>query len=130
MRRLLIALTLTSAPAAAEWREPPLDGYYEAIDTGRGGRTYVYFGAEDRRGPRIFSRDDGYFDGRGGGVNVAGGQATFDYDRDYPYDIPARWAAREDDAPRLHDAGSMKMCSDEPVRDRRSGAFTTVRVCR
>lgn len=96
----------------------------------RHGRAYVYF-VNERWGPRVFSRDDGYFQGRGGGVEVANGEAMFDYDRDYPYDFPSGWGAGE--APMDYLGAELRQepaCSMEPVRDRRTGRSAEIRICR
>lgn len=123
---ILAALLATGSPALARH-----DGHILEGPRFREARPFVYLGSDDRWGPRVFSRDDGYFQGRGGGVSIAGGKAMFDYDRDYPYDFPARWGA-QNDAHDAHAGGSMshKSCIDEPVRDGRSGQSTTVRICR
>jgi hypothetical protein len=106
------------------------DTPYSIDRAGQRGRVQIYFG-QNNWGPRVFSRDDGYFQGRGGGVSIGGGQAMFDYDRDYPYDFPTRWGP---DEPALgfedNELSAEPACSDEPVRDRRSGKSTTVRICR
>ena len=127
------ALIGAASPAAAGqgslgWSE--YDAPYSIERASHRGRSYVYFGQE-RWGSRQFSRDDAYFHGRGGGVAIANGEALFDYDRDYPYDFPSRWGPEE---PSLAFEGDevdrQPSCTDEPVRDRRSGRSTTVRICR
>lgn len=91
---------------------------------------HAYYLGDGIWAPRQFSRDDGFFNGRGGGVSVANGGAIFDYDRDYPYDFPSHWDG-EREAP-YGDAGLSPEpnCTDQPVRDRRSGERVFVRICR
>ena len=132
VRFLALAALAVASPAMAN---PSQDEWLgDSYAVGRASaydRTFLYVAGDDRRGPRIFSRDDGYFQGRGGGVLVANGQASFDYDRDYPYDFPGRWGADEmmiEDEGR--DLGSEPVCTFEQVRDRRTGASAEVRICR
>lgn len=135
MIRLLAftALIGASSPALADHQPNGWSEYRARPSLDRAshrGRTYVYFG-HDAWAPRVFSRDDGYFQGRGGGVAVANGKALYDYDREYPYDFPAGWGAGESE---LYDADRPSTkdtaCSFAPVRDRRTGAQTEVRICR
>ncbi len=129
----LAALVGAASPALASqdmlgWSE--FDAPYSIDRASQRGRVHVFFG-QNHWGPRVFSRDDGYFQGRGRGVSVAGGQAMFDYDRNYPYDFPARWGGkREEFGFTGNEVMSEPACVDEPVRDRRSGRSASVRVCR
>ena len=118
---LALALTgLAAAPAAAEgWSEfAPLRRAHD--------RTYVIFVPDDYgRSGRFVSWDDGYFM-HGGGVEVRGGKATFDYDRDYPYDYRSYSLAAYDEEPEPTREPS---CTVETVRDGKNG-WADVRVCR
>jgi hypothetical protein len=127
------ALIGTASPALTSqgpigWSE--YDAPYSIDRASHRSRAYVYFGQEPW-GSRQFSRDDAYFHGRGGGVAVVNGEAMFDYDRDYPYDFPTRWGAEE---PSFgfegNELAAEPACTEEPVRDRRSGRSATVRICR
>ena len=126
MRKLLsvLALGLTglgAAPAAAEL------GWSEFVPVRRGyDRPYIFFVPNEYgRSGRFVSWDDGYFQ-HGAGVRVRNGQATFDYDRDYPYDYPSYAMAHADEAPEEMRESS---CTIERVRDGKSG-WADVRVCR
>ena len=94
------------------------------------GRVGAYIGYDGRRYPRQFSRDDGYFQGRGGGVEIMRGKASFDYDRDYPYDFPRGWTAERPMAEFAGGRARAPQCTFEPVRDRRSEQPASVRICR
>jgi hypothetical protein len=144
MRRAIIILALAALSAPALAGEERLgrsmsDGVYGFFAHGpRFGVPYVYFGYDDRWGPRVFSRDDGYFQGRGYGVSLSDGRAIFDYDRDYPYDFPgselaggsgigSRDHSEVTDGDEHEDAPD---CELRTVPDRRSGKTAEVRVCR
>jgi hypothetical protein len=130
MRLFLIGLAALATPAtpATANDDMPVESYHSVPSAPYSARTYVYFGHDDRWGPRVFSRDDGYFQGRGGGVSVANGRAVFDYDRDYPYDFPRNWGRNSDET-----QGEMVSrepeCRIELVPDGRLGT-AEVRVCR
>lgn len=126
MRHLLLCLALalpvTSASAA-------IGDAREFAPEFQVHQKYLYIG-DGMWVPRQFSRDDGYFHGRGGGVQVASGQALFDYDRDYPYDFPSERSAGEPMMDFAEDFDAEPSCTFEAVRDRRSGASASVRICR
>jgi hypothetical protein len=126
---LLFLLVLAGTPAAASeaMDDHAYVGAVHALPNH--GRTFVYFGHDDRWGPRVFSRDDGYFQGRGGGVAVQRGRAVYDYDRDYPYDFPRGWGADAALEYAEDEARAEPVCTIERVPDRRSGSVD-VRVCR
>jgi hypothetical protein len=85
MRILLLPLLALAGTPAAASEAMDDHGYLGAVQTlPSHGRSFVYFGHDDRLGPRVFSRDDGFFQGQGGGVAVQRGRAVYDYDRDYP----------------------------------------------
>ncbi len=90
----------------------------------REARPFIYF--DTWSGTRFVARDDAFFHGRGGGVEVSGGQAHFDYDRDYPYDYPSYTTFAHPEEPEPRPAS----CTVERVRDPGSRMPAEVRVCR
>ena len=124
MRKLLWALAIAAstlgAPAAAD------EGWSEFAPVGRGhDRAYIYFVPGDYgRIDRSSSWDDGYF-AQGGGVRATRNHATFDYDRDYPYDYPSYSLVEEEEEFDLR----APSCTTHRVRDGKSG-WSDVRVCR
>jgi hypothetical protein len=130
MRHLLVALALAlpATPALAE-----ADGgellYVESafVPDRQLHRNHHYLG-DGVWVPRVFSRDDGYFQGRGGGVRVANGRAVFDYDRDYPFDFPRSWGREDTDERRADMRMREPECRIERVPDGKSGS-AEVRVC-
>jgi hypothetical protein len=131
MRHLLLALALglPAGPALAAADE--LGGYSESafVPDYQLHRNHHYLG-DGVWVPRVFSRDDGYFQGRGGGVRVANGRAVFEYDRDYLYDFPRGSGAG---AEALGFVGNEMLAEEEDCRivrvpDGRSGS-AEVRIC-
>jgi len=124
MRKLLCILALSvsglgGAPAVAG------EGWSEFVPLRRGlDRTYIFFATEPLRSGRFVSWDDGYFQ-HGGGVDAWSGRASFDYDRDYPYEYRSVSAAGHSESPSVRE----RSCAIERVRDREEG-WTDVRVCR
>ncbi len=79
--------------------------------------------------PRVFSRDDGFFQGRGAGVRVVNGRPVYDYDRDYLFDFP-RGARHSEKLGFVSDEmlAEPEECRTVRVPDGRSGS-AEVRVC-
>lgn len=126
MRKLLCMLALGlaglgAAPATAGAGWSAFEPIRRAHD-----RTYIFFVPDEPvRSGRFAQWDDGYFQ-HGGGVDAWGGRATFDYDRDYPYEFRSASLGAWEEEPRPMREPS---CTIEHVRDR-EGGWTDVRVCR
>jgi hypothetical protein len=135
LRFLALAALTAASPAlahdgAAGWSS---DVGHRLFETGARHRpVFGHLGHDGLWWPRQFSRDDGYFQGRGDGVRISHGQARFDYDRHYAFDLPPRWGSDGGPAPDHHaeDGSATRHCSEQPVRDRRSGEQVLVTICR
>jgi hypothetical protein len=125
MRKLLCILALglagLGAPAAAEL------GWSEFVPLRRGHETaYLYLVTSEHGRPNpLPSRHEGYFH-QGGAVDVRDGRASFDYDRDYPYDYPSSTFVPKDE-----EMGDFRepSCTVERVRDGKRG-WADIRICR
>lgn len=125
MRKLLGAAALTLLALGAPAGATEL-GWSEFASAKRAhDRPYLYLVADGYgRWNRLAGRQEGYFYQRGG-VDVSGGRALFDYDRDYPYDYPSYSTMVEEEV----EAMRAPSCTFERVSDGKSG-WTDVRVCR
>lgn len=134
MRKLLLclALALPLTPATAGMRGDDTAGFDRSalLPSYQVHRNYLYQG-DGIWTPRVFSRDDGYFQGRGAGVTMVNGRPVYQYDRDYPYDFPGGWGASEEGLGFVGNellAGEEEECRVVRVPDGRSGR-AEVRIC-
>lgn len=125
MRKLLCVLalglsSLGTAPAVAG------EGWSDFVPLRRAhDRTYIFFVPDEPlRSGRFVSWDDGYFQ-HGGGAENWGGRATFDYDRDYPYEYRSAASVWTSEPRPTRE----RSCATERVRDREKG-WSDVRICR
>ena len=118
MKKLILCLAITGLAAGAPAMAGPYQGDVLKVDV----RAVL---VPDGYAVRQFSRDDGFFSHRGGGVAHRYGRPGFDYDRSYPYDF----VQAADDSEHVAAEPRTRSCEDMPARAG-GGRGANVRICR
>lgn len=119
MKKLILGLAAAGLAAGTPALARPYGGGVAKIDT----RAVL---VPDGYAVRQYSRDDGFFSYRGGGVGSRYGRPTFEYDRSYPYDYVAASEEGYEDEPA---EPRERSCEDAPARSG-AGRAASVRICR